>query len=97
MKITLTFHVLDLRQLNHNWTRSIQPTPIIDFEWAPNELFWGFIDIVDLRDSSSEHKNEEEESENENEDKESDPDESSEFPLAIVGAVNQAQFFNFDW
>jgi hypothetical protein len=28
MKITLTFHVLDLRQLNHHLTRSIQPIPI---------------------------------------------------------------------
>jgi hypothetical protein len=50
----------------------------IDFEHAPNEFFLGFIEIVDLRDSSSEHENEHDESENENEDKESDPDESSE-------------------
>jgi hypothetical protein len=41
----------------------------IDFEQAPNEFFWGFIEIVDLRDLPSEH---------ENEDKESDFDESSE-------------------
>jgi hypothetical protein len=41
----------------------------IDIEQAPNEFFRGFIEIVDLRDSSSEY---------ENEDKESDFDESSE-------------------
>ena len=50
----------------------------IDFERAPDKFFRGFIEIVDLRDLSSEHENEDEESENKNEDKDSEPDESSE-------------------
>jgi hypothetical protein len=32
----------------------------IDFERAPNKFFRGFIEIVDRKDSSSEHKNEDE-------------------------------------
>ena len=33
MKISLTFHVLDLCQLNNDWTRSIQPTHIPRDSW----------------------------------------------------------------
>jgi hypothetical protein len=51
---------------------------------CPEDLFEGgdtyrtIHQIVDLRDSSSEHENEDEESKTENEGKESNPDESSE-------------------
>ncbi len=49
----------------------------IDFERAPNEFFRGFIEIVDLRDSSSEYENEDKESApDESSESESDPDES---------------------
>ena len=56
----------------------------IDFERAPNEFFRGFIEIVNLRNSSSE---------NENDDKESEPDKSSELIrlnfLMLIDSVSE--------